>query len=151
MTEQISTFCLDLRLVQDIMRVESEQRNLWKDTIFPGLHISPILGDLLTSRPLVDGVESASVVLEAFRLAAVLYVSNLRAKFGIDTLSAGPHYASKLRVLLSLHLNQCAPPALLIWILSVAFSSQCLPEQQVWLVTYLMMSCWPITLRALWV
>jgi hypothetical protein len=134
--EKIFGFCSDLKTVQGIMRAERMRRNLWKDTIFPGLHISPILGDLLAIRSEINESnesENATVTLEAFRLAAILYVSNLRAKFGIDTLSGGPRYATKLRIILpSSSLAQGAPPLLLIWILSVAITSQCLPEQRLW-------------------
>jgi hypothetical protein len=116
------------------MRAEVGRRNLWEDTIFPGLYISPILGDLLASRAEVDEADIDTVTLEAFRLAAVLYVSNLRAKFGIDTLSGGPLYITKLRALLSSPpIVREIQPMLLIWILSVAFTSQCLPAQSTWL------------------
>jgi hypothetical protein len=131
--EKVSEFCFDVRAVQDLMRAESQQRNLWTDTIFPGYHISPILGDLLAFRPEVDETNIATVTLEAFRLAAILYISNLRAKFGIDTLSGDLLYVTKLYNLLSpLQFNQALPPMILIWILSVVVTSQCLPEHRKW-------------------
>jgi hypothetical protein len=130
-TEEISRFCWAIRQVQDIIRAEVQQQDIWQDTMFPGLHISPILGDLLAMRPAdVDKEEHAGKILEAFRLAAILYVSALRARFGIDTLSGDPRYSWKLYSLLSSSLLEEAPPVLLTWILSVAFTSQCLPEQR---------------------
>jgi hypothetical protein len=82
--------------------------------MFPGLYISPILGDLSGMRPAeVDEVEHAGTILEAFRLAAILYVNALRTRFGIDTLSRDPRYSSKLYSLLSSSLPEEAPPMLL--------------------------------------
>jgi hypothetical protein len=116
------------------MRAEMSQRDLWKDTIFPGFHISPILGDLLGVRIEEDSTDIFIVTLKAFRLALILYVGNLRAKFGIDTLSAAPRYATKLGHLLSSSLlGRGVPPVYLIWIFSVVLSSQCPAESIVWL------------------
>jgi hypothetical protein len=98
----ISKFCLDLKRVQDLILAESIQRYLWGDPIFPGLHIAPILGDLLVVRPRVrGGVDTAATVLEAFRLAAIIYIYSLRSKFGIDARSISSRYAAKLRTVLS--------------------------------------------------
>jgi len=75
----------------------------------------------------------STVILEAFRLAAVLYVSDLRSKFDIDTLSGGPLYATKLQALFSSSSTGDweAQTDLLIWILAIAFTSQSLlPEQR---------------------
>ena len=127
-------FCKDIQNVQDTMRGEMSRRPLWKDTIFAGFYISPILGDLLAMR--LDAYRSSStVLLEAFRLAAVLYVSDLRSKFGIDTLSAGPLYATKLQTILSSSYTRDweAQSDLLIWILAIAFTSPSLfAEQRTW-------------------
>lgn len=127
-------FCKDILHVQDAMRGEMSRRHLWKDTVFAGFYISPILGDLLAMR--LDAYRSSStVLLEAFRLAAVLYVSDLRSKFGIDTLSAGPLYATKLQTILSSSSAHDweAQSDLLIWILAIAFTSPSLfAEQRTW-------------------
>jgi hypothetical protein len=118
------------------MRSEISQRNLWKDTVFAGFYISSILADLLATRPAIGEEADASITtLEAFRLAAVLYVGDLRTKFGIDVLPSGLLYVTKFCSLLrsSLIFDWKAPSALLIWILTVAFICQCLfPEQRVW-------------------
>jgi hypothetical protein len=129
----ISGFCKDIRDVQDVMHDEMSRRHLWKDTIFAGFYISPILGDLLAMRLDVDKEQSPhTVLLEAFRLAAVLYVSDLRSKFGIDTLPAGPLYATKLQTILSSSSTRDweAQTDLLIWILAIAFTSQSLFQEQ---------------------
>ena len=115
------------------MHDEMSRRHLWKDTIFAGFYISPILGDLLAMRLDVDKEQSPhTVLLEAFRLAAVLYVSDLRSKFGIDTLPAGPLYATKLQTILSSSSTRDweAQTDLLIWILAIAFTSQSLFQEQ---------------------
>ncbi|KAF2095416.1 hypothetical protein NA57DRAFT_79143 [Rhizodiscina lignyota] len=129
----ISGFCSELQEVQDIMRAERRKRHLWDDPLFPGFHLSPVLGDLLAMRVEVDYEDIASVMLEAFRLAAILYVSSLRAKFGVDTLSADPVYGAKLRTLLMFSsLRQEAPPRLLVWILSTASSAEHIPAERNW-------------------
>jgi hypothetical protein len=132
--EKIYKFCLDLRGVLDIMLNESTQRHIWSDPIFPGLHIAPILGDLLVARPHVnEGADIATTSLEAFRLAAILYIYSLRSKFGIDALSIASRYAAKLRNLLSSSLFDQEPTqTLLIWILAVGCTSDCPSEQRVW-------------------
>jgi hypothetical protein len=132
----ISGFCKDIRDIQNVMHDEMSRRYLWKDTIFAGFYISPTLGDLLAMRLDIDEAPSPSTLrLEAFRLAAVLYVSDLRSKFGVDTLSAGPLYATKLQALLSSSSTSDweTHTDLLVWILTVAFTSQSLsPEQRAW-------------------
>jgi len=134
----ISGFCKDIRHVQNVMHDNMSRRHLWKDTIFAGFYISPIVGDLLAIRLDVDNEPNPStVLLEAFRLAALLYVSDLRSKFGIDTLSAGPLYATKLLALLSSSSTQDwkMQTDLLIWILAIAFTSQSLfLQQRAWFI-----------------
>ena len=133
--EKISRICTDIRQVQDVMRVEINQRDLWNDTMFRGLYIFPIIGDLLAIRVDVDGDDGSGVHLEAFRLGAILYVNNLRAKFGVDTLPGDPLYAGKLQELLSTStfVNE-TPSTLLVWVLSVAATSQYIPDQRDWFI-----------------
>jgi hypothetical protein len=131
--ESISKFFVDLRRLQGFMRFEHDHRDLWKDTIFPGLHISPILGDLLSAHfEQADETDIANVMFPAFRFAAILYVSGLRSKFGIDSLSAIPIYAGKLRNSLEIISSREIQPNLLLWILCVGYTSPCLPEQNEW-------------------
>ena len=80
-----------------------------------------------------DGAGHTNGVLEAFRLAAILYVSALRARFGVDTLSGDPQYVMKLHGLLSTSLIEEVPPVLLAWILSIAFTSPCPSGQRNWI------------------
>jgi len=131
--QKISRLCSEIKQVQDVMRVEISQRNLWNDTMFRGLYIFPIMGDLLATRAEIDSDET--VKLEAFRLAAILYVNNLRAKFGVDTLTGDPLYADKLQELLSTSsFMRESPSTLLIWVLSVPVSSQYIPDQRDWFI-----------------
>jgi hypothetical protein len=130
--EIISRVCTDLREVQGLIRVKNDRRDLWSDTIFPGLHLSPILGDLLSMRQQQSNeAGSISRTLEAFRLAAVLYTCYLREKFGIDTLSGRPLYASKLRACIPSLQPEELPFDLLVWILCVAYTSG-FSEQNRW-------------------
>lgn len=116
------------------MLAESAQRHLWSDPVFPGFHIAPILGDLLVTRPQVDeNADIATTSLEAFRLAAILYIYSLRSKFGIDALSIASRYAVKLRtILLSSLFDREPSPTLLVWILVVGYTSQCPLQQRAW-------------------
>jgi hypothetical protein len=133
MNHKIAGFCSDIKKLQDVMWNEISQRELFEDTTFQGLNLMPILGDLLMTRVKVDNEDISTVTLEAFRLAAIFYVCNLRAKFGVDTLSGGPLYATKLLALLSSSsFRQEAPFNIQIWVLSVASSAFSIPAQRDW-------------------
>jgi hypothetical protein len=113
--------------------------NLWRDTMFRGLYVFPVLGDLLNTRVEIKNDDIHTVVLEAFRLAAVLYVNNLRSRFGLDTLSADPLYATKLRNCISTSpFKQKAPSRFLLWVLAVASTSQFISKGQEWFVVNFM-------------
>jgi hypothetical protein len=107
-------------------------RNIWQDTIFQGLYITPILGQVLAMRPKdIDEARETSTILEIFRLASVIYISALRTRFGVDTLSGEPLYAAKLHsTLTSQSLVGDIPSTMLAWILSVAFTSNCETERK---------------------
>ena len=129
--KELLKFTQSTQRVQDMMRTELRHRNLWQDTMFPGLHLSPILGELLAlAIPHVDSSETGDV-LEVFRISAILYISALRARFGIDTLSAVPHYVEKLYACLFSSSSEL-PPSLLIWALSIAFTSHRHPDRTNW-------------------
>lgn len=102
-------------------------RNVWQDSTFQGFYLIPILGQVLAMRHHdSDETDRSSPTLELLRLAAVLYISALRAPFGVDTLSTELLYASKIQnILTSLSSVDDIPPALLAWVLSVGFTSDC--------------------------
>lgn len=112
-----------IRSVQTLLHAEICSRNVWQDPVFQGFHIVPILGQVLAAR---QKCLEESQNLELFRLAAVLYISALRAPFGIDTTSTETLYASKIHtILLSLPSIEGTPPTMMAWVLSVAFTSNC--------------------------
>jgi hypothetical protein len=126
-TDQITNICEALRNVQALLHTEIRSRNVWQDATFQGLQIVPILGQVLAMpRPRLDEPDTLNIGLELFRLATVLYISALRTPFGVDTLSAEPLYASKIQsILISLSTIEDIPPTMLVWVLSVAFTSNC--------------------------
>ncbi|PYH41023.1 uncharacterized protein BP01DRAFT_426680 [Aspergillus saccharolyticus JOP 1030-1] len=82
-----------------IMLSELTKRDLWYDILFPGFHISPILHVLLSQNRATVYVSMNERVVECFRLATVIYLTELRGKFGLDTIP-GLLYGSKLLLLL---------------------------------------------------
>jgi hypothetical protein len=124
--------CQRIKELHGIMIAELSVRNLWIDVIFPGFHLSPVLHDLL-SMPRGTIYDSLNVRMkECFRLTAIIYVTELRGKFGIDTVP-GRLYGSKLRVMLNdtnMAIDWGSSNIYLIWILTVAACSSCLLEDQ---------------------
>ncbi|KAL2802746.1 hypothetical protein BJX63DRAFT_437566 [Aspergillus granulosus] len=107
-----------------VIRLELSMRDLWTDIIFPGFHVSPILHALL-SQPRVTIYDTVDDRMkECFRLAAIIYLTELRVLFGIDPIP-GQLYGSKLCLLL-----QQVEPAVyaqatdfyLVWALTVGAS-----------------------------
>jgi hypothetical protein len=126
----IARFCADVKNVHNIMNFELGYRDLWQDTSFQGYHLAPILGDLLSVRNHI-GRDSMDVIFEAFRLAALLYVSNLRARFGLEMLSADAVYTTKLQALLAANMANCTMPITLVtWVLAVAYTSRCSSDEE---------------------
>jgi hypothetical protein len=123
----MSTICAAIRYVQSLLHTEMRRRKIWEDTVFQGLYIVPILGQVLAMRrQSIDDVEERNAILELFRLAAVLYISALRTPFGVDTISTEPLYAAKLHsALISYSLVEGISSLVLVWVLSVAFTSNC--------------------------
>lgn len=130
--DEISNVCQAIRNVQSLLHTEMCHRNIWQDTVFQGLYIIPILGQVLAMRPQdTNEARETNMILEAFRLAAILYISALRAPFGVDTISVEPLYTTKLHsTLTSQSLVDCNPLKVLVWIFSVAFTSNCDTEQK---------------------
>ncbi|KAL7917854.1 hypothetical protein ACQKWADRAFT_305755 [Trichoderma austrokoningii] len=103
----------------------------WQTVLFPGFQLAPILYDLLSLPRVTHGMANKfSMRRECFRLAGILYVSEVRAKFGMDNTGA-TSFAQKL---LS---NLKSPDMLgswdsdnffLIWSLTIGSVSLCVPE-----------------------
>lgn len=130
--EDFSDICQEIRNLQSLLHVEMRHRNIWQDTVFQGLYIIPILGRVLAMRTKVsDETRVTDTIADVFRLATVLYISAVRMRFGVDTLSGEPLYASKLQSTLASQSLVCKVPSpVLAWILSIAFTSNCDTEQK---------------------
>jgi hypothetical protein len=130
--EESSSFWQEIRNLQNLLHIEMRHRDIWRDTTFHGLYILPILGRVLAMRTkVVDETGGTETIGDVFRLATVLYVSAVRKRFGVDTLSGERLYASKLRSTLASQPLVCKlPPPVLAWILSIAFTSNCDTEQK---------------------
>ena len=121
----MARFCAETKAVQSKMKAELNNKVLWRDTAFPSLYISPLFGELLSARSRVDETNTSALALEAFRIAALLYVGSLRGKFGHDIISADGLYIDKLQALLSAPgADSMIPKTLLIWILAGADTTQ---------------------------
>ncbi|RAK72037.1 uncharacterized protein BO72DRAFT_390525 [Aspergillus fijiensis CBS 313.89] len=114
-----------------IMLSELMKRDLWSDVLFPGFHISPIL-HILLSHPRATVHDTIELrVMECFRLATVVYLTELRGRFGLDTVP-GLLYGSKLHLLLhdmTLSLLSTSHQIYLVWALTVGSCASCLSEE----------------------
>ncbi|KAL2827492.1 hypothetical protein BJY01DRAFT_255674 [Aspergillus pseudoustus] len=136
----ISEICDSITQLHQIMRTELSVKDLWADIIFPGFHISPILHVVLSlpRATVYDGIENQ--MNECFRLAAIIYLTELRGLFSLDTIP-GQLYGSKLQLLF-----QRLEPATyaqaanfyLIWALTVGACASCLDQgTRGWFVEHL--------------
>ncbi|RFU25199.1 hypothetical protein B7463_g11137, partial [Scytalidium lignicola] len=114
-----------LRDLHEIIHAELlTRRDLWHDALFPIYNLLPILYNLLSARRFSIYDEIHHRQEECFRLAAILYINNIRAKFGFEP-GGGMLYGSKLQMMLGTDgfMSSWQPPHVLIWILTVAASS----------------------------
>lgn len=97
-SQVVAYICQQLKRLNEIITAEASVRDLWRDVLFPLFHISPILHDCLSIArgSLHDDIETRHQ--ECFRLAAILYLCNLRAKFDFEP-GAGMLYGSKLYIM----------------------------------------------------
>jgi hypothetical protein len=100
---------------------------LWCTTLFPGLNIAPILYDLMSmSRGTAEDAIQARR-RECFRLAAIIYVIEIRQKFGLDP-TPSLLYLTKLKTLLNspgVLPTWGVSSGLLLWTLIVGASASC--------------------------
>ncbi|PVH98069.1 hypothetical protein DM02DRAFT_657718 [Periconia macrospinosa] len=114
------------------MNAELHRRDLLKDLMFQGMHIIPILSQLLVLGSVCPQRKDENpTFVEAFRLSTILHLSALRAKFGVDTVHLEPIYAEKLQLLLaSRWLGHDISSEELGWILAVGYTAKCNAEQK---------------------
>jgi hypothetical protein len=92
----------DISCVNTTIMVECESRPIWQDAMFPAMNIMPLIYRLLIlphTDPSEEGLASTQVIKEACRLAALLYLGEIRRCFGIAQ-SPSLLYVRKLYVLL---------------------------------------------------
>jgi hypothetical protein len=66
------------------MTKELTSRNLWDDGVFAGLYIVPILSKLLSIHPPAIPYDPALARQESCRIGAMLYLADLRRRFGVN-------------------------------------------------------------------
>lgn len=122
-----------IQQVNSLINAEAHTRGdaFWQTILFPGFHLGPILYDLLSLPRITHGMASKfSTRRECFRLAGILYISEVRAKFGMDNTGA-TSFAQKL--LCSLRSSEMlssweSDKFFLIWSLTIGSVSLCVPE-----------------------
>lgn len=103
----------------------------WRTVLFPGFHFAPILYDLLSLPRDIYGVASQFAKRrECFRLAGILYISEVRAKFGMDNTGAISYAYKLLRALKNrdMMVSWGADNMFLLWSLIIGSVSLCVPE-----------------------
>ena len=111
-----------LRRLNEIIAEESTTRSLWQDVRFAVFHVTPILHDCLSVARASPGDDIALCQRECFRLASILYLIEVRAKFDFEA-GAGMLYGSKLQAMLGrpgLLTAWDRSNHFLLWILTVA-------------------------------
>ncbi|KIW30883.1 uncharacterized protein PV07_02575 [Cladophialophora immunda] len=118
--------CQQLRQLNQIMDDECTRRDLWQDSPFAVFHVSPLLHDCLS---IAHGTLRDEMQLrqrECFRLASILYLCEIRAKFDFEP-GAGMLYGTKLRLMVGseglLARWERSNNVFLVWILTVAACS----------------------------
>jgi hypothetical protein len=122
-----------IQQVNTVVNREAEARGdaFWRTVLFPGFHLAPILYDLLSLPRDANGTASKfSKRRECFRLAGILYVSEVRAKFGMDNTGATSYAYKLLRALKSpeMLVSWESDSFFLIWSLTIGSASLCVPE-----------------------
>lgn len=117
--------CQRLRQLNEVIGEESSTRDFWLDPVFPVFQIHPVLYECLCfpRASIYDDVQLRR--RECFRLAAILYICNLRAKFDPEP-GQGMLYGTKLQAMLSsLETFSLWPRSntVLLWTLTVASCS----------------------------
>lgn len=103
----------------------------WRTVLFPGFHLAPILYDLLSlPRGTLDVASQFLKRRECFRLAGILYISEVRAKFGMDNTGATSYAYKLLRALKSrdMLVSWGCDNLFLLWSLTIGSVSLCVPE-----------------------
>lgn len=103
----------------------------WQTVLFPGFQLAPILYDLLSLPRVTHGMANkSSMRRECFRLAGILYVSEIRAKFGMDNTGATSFAQKLLSSLKSPDMLSSweSDTFFLIWSLTIGSVSLCVPE-----------------------
>lgn len=92
----------DISHLNTAIMVECQSRPIWQDAMFPGMNIMPLIYRLLIlphPDPSKEPLASAQVIKEACRLAALLYLGEIRRCFSIAQIPSSL-YVRKLYVLL---------------------------------------------------
>jgi len=126
----------NLYAINHLIVSELQTRDLWDDGVFGGLHVLPILHELLSS-------ESNSTFVSAFgrqemcRLGAILYLAAIRQRFRINLVRGV--YISRLKTLIAtadeLGIDQHGP--LFLWCLLIAGASTKISEEREWFIAKL--------------
>jgi hypothetical protein len=83
-TADIHTAIKDLYGLNQLIADEITSRNLWIDGVFAGLNIVPVFHRLLSARHEISQENSALLSEESCRLGALLYLAEIRSKFGVN-------------------------------------------------------------------
>lgn len=122
-----------LQQVNSLINAEAHAQGdvFWQTVLFPGFHFAPILYDLLSlPRVTHDVADRFSMRRECFRLAGILYISEVRAKFGMDNTGAISFAQKLLHTLKSPGMLSSweSDHFFLIWSLTIGSVSLCIPE-----------------------
>jgi hypothetical protein len=140
-TEDIASAIRDLYRQNQLLVDQVKPRDGWTDGVFANLNLMPVLYKLLSIQ--YDPLEQDSIVKRhtAYRAGAILYLSIIRLKFGIN-LSASLHIRNLKEALGALEdLNIDCDLTILLWLLVVGGTQSTTtreqPEEHGWFVSKL--------------
>ena len=105
--------------------------DLWHDVLFSHFHLTPALHDLLSMPRCSSQDDVHTRRREVFRLAAIIYLTELRKRFGIDDAPAIIYDTKLTMVLVTLDMAESWGKSniFLIWSLVVAASCSCIHRE----------------------
>ncbi|KAH7383111.1 hypothetical protein BKA64DRAFT_177854 [Cadophora sp. MPI-SDFR-AT-0126] len=122
----------DLFTLNQLIINEMALRDLWDDGVFAGLLVVPVIAKFLSIPHNITEQDPGVANQEAFRLGALLYLSVVRRRFGVDL--GVDIYLSKLKVILAIP-DQDLDCLVSIWLLVLGGLQSFLSEHHQWYIS----------------
>lgn len=137
-------------------RIEAQLPNVWRDDLFLGIYVNPVLHLLLMPKNLECNGSRSGSIAEMCRLAALLFFADIRVRF-LPFHTTGPHFEERLRTLLLQDIDWTSFEELHLWVLTTLLINSSMPQihrqallnQLVSLMVSLNLASWDVTMEVL--